>query len=311
MPPGNLSDIISCKQKKLAHLLGKYGRGEREVLNNSARKQKILKEAGDLFVHQEKGFTVHVRLDRGNELLWVVDYEVSASKNFYNYLWELARHLNVGKIIFPVRPYDLYLLKNEWFVMEGYLDGFFAGVPGCFLAGFRNPGRALSSSLAEEQRALTRILISRRTRQTFLPPGIKITQATENDAATLNLILKTNPARIVSALRKGDVYLVARQAEKITGVVAAERDLKYKRAEITRYAILPEYQNSHLSNVLFRALGEKCRSLGIHCLYSLVKASAYELNLALHNSGFLFRGTLVNNCSVAERFENLHIWVLP
>lgn len=281
------------------------------MFQNGAVKIKTLKKAGSRTIHREKGFTVYFRLDKSNELLWVEDYEVAATEKFYTFLWNLARQHELGKIAFPIRPYDLYLLKNERFIVEGYLDGFFAGVPGCFLAGYLQPGRVLSSSLAEEQRILNRILTSPRTSPKALPADIKIGPATENDAAFVSVITGSNPAQVISSLKKGDICLVARQKGTVTGAVVAERDFKYQRAEITRCSVLPEHRNSSLVKILLKTLAEKCRSLGIKCIYSLARASSDDLNLTLHNSGFLFRGTLINHCSAAGRFENLHIWMLP
>jgi len=281
------------------------------LFQNEAVRRNTRQTAGNPMIYQEKGFTVHFRLDKSNELLRVEDYEVAAAENFYAFLWDLAHQQKLGKIIFPVRPYDLYLLKNERFVMEGYLDGFFAGVPGCLLAGYLQPGRVLSSTLAEEQRILNGILTSPRTSSKTLSADIKIGPVTEKEAAVLNEITGNDLAQVTSSLKKGDLCLVARQGETVAGAIVAERNGKYQRAEITRCSVLPAYRQSNLMNILLNALAEKCRSLGIKCVYSLTRASSYDFNLTLHNSGFLFRGTLINHCSVGGRFENLHLWMLP
>jgi len=262
-------------------------------------------------IHREKGFTVHFRLDKANELLWVEDYEIAAKESFYAFLWNLAREQQLGKIIFPVRPYDLYFLKNDQFIAEGYLDGYFAGVPGYIMAGYRQPARVLSASLAEEQRILNGILTSPRACSQTLPAGIRIETATENKTAVSSRDPGNDPARIVSSVKKGDLCLVARQGEKIAGAVTAERNLKYRRVKITGFSVLPAYRQSNLINILFRTLAEKCRSLGIKCIYSLTQASSGQLNRTLHNAGFLFRGTLINHWAAGGRFENLHLWLLP
>lgn len=260
-------------------------------------------------IYKDKGFTVQVSPDVGNKLLWVIDYEVSAKDHFYRFLWKYAHKHNLGKIIFPVRPYDLYLLKDERFVMEGYIDGFFAGAPGCILAGYPQPRRVLSASLAEEQRALSKILTLKRKKTSPLPAGIQIRQATENEASALGLMLKINQTRITSALKKGYLCLVAWQEKKVIGAATAEHNFKYARSEITHCTIIPEYRDNVLLSAILESLQEKCHFLGIKCVYSLVKSSSYRMSLALHRAGYLFRGTLINNCYTAGQFENINIWV--
>lgn len=279
------------------------------MLTNRLSAQEVSNCCNWRFVYREDGFTAHVLLDRNNELLWVDDYEVAAKNDFYSFLWKLARQNNLGKIIFAVRPYDLYLLKNEGFIWEGYVDGFFAGVPACFLAGYLQPGRSLSSSLAEEQRTLSKILTLRGESQNIPPAGTKIRQATKNDTGTCHLFLKSEPSGIVSTRRKGNLSLIAWQKEKPAGVVTAACDLKYKRAEIIHCAALPGFEEGDILRSLLASLVQKCQALGIKCIYALARASSSPINLALHNSGYLFRGTLINNCSVTGQFENAHIWV--
>ncbi len=279
------------------------------MLKNNARERTAGQKSNYRYVYQEKGFSVQVRLEKSNQLLWVTDYEIAVKDNFYSFLWELARKHGAGKIVFPLRPYDLYLLKNERFVMEGYVDGFFAGVPGCFLAGYPKPGRALSSSLAKEQRLLSRILTSPRKETPSLPAGIKIRPATENDAPFLSLMLQENPGGITSSIKKGDIYLAAWRGDQLAGVASAACDLKYGRAEIVHCLTLPEHQNNGLTSALLRSLQEKCRSLGIKCLYYLARASSYQANFTFHSLGYLFRGTLINNRYTKGQFENINIWV--
>ncbi|MGQ9824866.1 MAG: hypothetical protein ACUVSK_07695, partial [Desulfotomaculales bacterium] len=77
---------------------------------------------GKKIIFAEKYFRTELVIDQSHQRLLVVDYEAAEGKYLCRFLWKTARENNTGKILFPVRPYDLYFLNTDQFVPEGYVD---------------------------------------------------------------------------------------------------------------------------------------------------------------------------------------------
>lgn len=262
---------------------------------------------GKKLFYAEKEFRADLVIDHSHQRLLVVDYEAADERYLCRFLWKTARENNVGKILFPVRPYDLYFLNTGQFVLEGYVDGFFCGVPGCFLAGFPEAARATNRTFKKEQRSLMEILSNLERKEGSLPPDIKIEEAKGGDPS-LEAILKGVLGNLFLFPEKKKIIFTARQKGKVIAAAAAALSNRYKRAEITAFLSASTGQTC-LGVALFSALLNRCRQLGFKYFYGLAPASSLQENHLFHQAGFLFRGTLVNNSLREDRLENTNLWV--
>ncbi len=271
--------------------------------------------------HKESSFWVCAGLDRTSERIWVTDYEVADPAALRAYLIQLAFKEGLDKIILPARPEDLNRLQGDGFKLEGTIDGYFQGRDGHFLAAFPRAGRSRSLAPSHQRKMLTEI----RGRKSFppvkLPPGFTLSRAGTRDISSMVDLFRhvfasyptpvDDPAYLASSIEKGDLFMVVYHGRRLVSVAAAEIGPLRQRAELTNCATDPDFRGMGLNTLLLEQIEGACLDAQVGCLYSLARASSYGMNLVFHRLGYQFRGTMINNCHIAGRFEDMNIWVRP
>lgn len=270
--------------------------------------------------HQEE-FSVLAKVDKENRRIWIHKYQVKDHSVFSKFLTEWAKEDELEKIIFPVREEDLNHFRKDGFFEEGVIENYFQDSKGYFLSAYPCSQRGKSEFLHEEQGMLKEILSQPRMIKICLPEEFILRQATKDDIPSMaNLFRKVfasyptpvyDPHYLHRTLTKGDLYMVIYDGQHLAGVATAEIDWDYSRAELTNCATHPDYRGLGLNTILLKDLEQYCLAQQIRCLYSLARSSSYGMNLVLHRLGYVFRGTLINNCHIDGRFEDMNIWVRP
>jgi len=209
--------------------------------------------------------------------------------------------------------------QGEGFYTEGVIPGYFDGIDACFLAAFPSQSRSVSASLSQDLKMLREILqrpkkYIKKTQQNFF-----ISNASEKDipfmALLFSQVFSSYPTPVhdlhylTEAMDKGDIYMVIYCGHRLVGVASAEIQREQGRAELTNCAIDQNFRGEGLITALLDKIRATCLSHNIKCLYSLARASSYGMNLALHRLGYVYSGTLKNNCHIGGDFENMNIWV--
>ncbi|MEG6522276.1 putative beta-lysine N-acetyltransferase [Desulfotomaculum sp. 1211_IL3151] len=266
-------------------------------------------------------FFLQANLDEYNRRIWIQDYRVNNATALRFFLLDLAKVQNLEKIIFPVKEADLHLLRGEEFRLEGVIKGYFQGADAYFLTFYLSEKRCRSGSLLQEKQLLEKILGQPREYQSVLPKGFSLKLATgehtKDMAELFNTVFSSyptpvyDPSYLREAIQTGDIYVVCYEDHTLAGVSTAEIDWNQRHAELTNCATHPDYRGMGLNTILLKRLEENCRTKGIHCLFSLSRASSYGMNLVLHRLGYEVQGRLINNCHIAGDYENMNIWVKP
>jgi len=274
----------------------------------------------EVIKHQGKNFLIEALMDKINRRIWVADYSVRDHRALRAYLVEMALRKGLEKIVFPVRVTDEEKIKGPFLIREGSVRGYFNGEDASFLAAYPSPDRGCSGTLEGERDLLKKI---------FSDPGsvqksigdLTVRKAGREDLQSMadlfSRVFITYPTPVFdahyleSALAKGDLYLVAQSGGLLVGVAAAEINREQGRAELTNCATDPGFRGRGVNTFLLREIEKICLSRGIKCLYSLARASSYGMNLVFHRLGYSFGGTLINNCHIGGRFENMNIWDRP
>jgi putative beta-lysine N-acetyltransferase len=275
----------------------------------------------DIIQRRDDHFSVQVRPEGISRRLWVTGYSAVSPGALQGYLLDLARRLDMGKIIFPVRSSDAPAFAGHGFIEEGRIPGYFNGEDAHFLAAFPAPERSVSPTLAAEKRMLREIRKRPGHWNYQTSSTIKIRRAVKDDAVPLAGLFRKafdsyptpvfDPQYLSKSMDGGHLFMVACRSGKIVAAAAAEIDYGRQRSEMSDCATSPEYRGLGLNSALLRQIARECASLDIRCMFSLARASSYGMNLVLHRLGYIYGGTLVNNCHIGGRLENMHIWTLP
>lgn len=216
---------------------------------------------------------------------------------------------------------DIDKLTGNGFKKEGVIPGYFNGDDSHFLAAYISKRRSFSRTLSDERSILKEILSRPSGWQGHLPYGFTLRIADAEDCENMSRLFQKvfssypspvfDPEHLKNSLKKGNIFMVAYNGRKLASVAAAETEPECGRAELTNCATDPELRGMGLNTLLLISIEKMCLSRDITCLYSLARASSYGMNLVFHRLGYEFSGTLINNCHIGGRYENMNVWVKP
>lgn len=269
------------------------------------------------FEYKSDSFQLKATMDNTNKRLWVTHCEYQNLVKMQRYLLLYAKKLSFEKVILPVK--DVKIENYGYFTLEGRVRGYFNGEDGVFLAGYANPRRSMSLYLKDQNSLLVDVM-KKVYHKTISPPGYEIRKAVKDDAKEMagvfRSVFKTYPSPVfrqqylVNRMNAGDSFWLALNNGRIAAISSVEVDYNSSRVEMTDFATLPEYRGLGLASVLLGKMGEQCRSLGVNCLFSLARASSFGMNSVFCRHGYHFGGTLINNCHICGKFENMNVWYL-
>lgn len=232
---------------------------------------------------------------------------------------KIAADEQYGKIIIKARQEDVVLFLSIGYVLEAIVDHYFSGNNMYFLCKFLQSERRNSDVWHEEDELLENILSSKLIDSKQSSHEYSLVKCTENDAEQLADLYKTvfkvypvpmnNPMYIKKCMREGSVFLAYEHDGKMISAVSAEVNQKYRNAEITDCATLPDYRKFKLMQFLIARLEDELRSRRIYCLYSIARANSYGMNAVFHRLHYMYRGRLANNCYIFEDIEDMNVWV--
>ncbi len=277
--------------------------------------EKKTETNNSLWVYKSKAFDLEATADYRNKRIWVIRCQYQDVLEMQDYLYSYAVESGLEKIILPVMEEENYGM----FKPEGRIKGYFNGKDAVFLAGYTQPRRGLSPSLMDERKLLDEV-IQKEYKKVYQPEGYEFRDASQDDTREMTEVFSRvfetypspvfQPEYLIKRMKDGDKFWLAIIYGKIAAISSAEIDYRNSRAEMTDFATLPEYRGQGLASVLLDKMGRACRGLGINCLFSLARASSFGMNSVFYRHGYVFGGTLKNNCHISGGYENMNIWYL-
>ncbi|HEY3368181.1 MAG TPA: putative beta-lysine N-acetyltransferase [Symbiobacteriaceae bacterium] len=265
-------------------------------------------------------FQVRLQVDRRNQRLKVLAYRYAEVAPLADCLVETARVHGLGKIVLCARDSDWDAFLSRGFALEGRLDRFYNGAPGCYMAYFLDGDRLCSGRHEQHQEILEGVLGQPIAPAGDLPAGYALVTADAAMADELATVYDqvfasypsplTDGAYVRELMASGEgLFLAVTSEGRIVSAAAAEIERADGNAELTNCATLPDYRGEGLMAVLIEAL-ERANH-GATCLYSMARACSFGMNLVLHRAGYTFRGRLISHASIDGRFEDLNLWEHP
>jgi putative beta-lysine N-acetyltransferase len=266
------------------------------------------------------GYTIDVVVSDLNQRLQVLEAAVDDPAAAVAALDRRAREAGYGKVFWKARSGLADELVAAGLRAEATIDGYFNGDDATVVAAYLDPDRARRRD-ASEQDAILAAVRSRRPRPEPrpLPGGYAAATAAESDAHDLAWLYGevfasypfpiSDPGYLIETMRSHVVYRIVRNGDgRLVAAASAETAPRLGNAEMTDFATLPDQRGLGLALGLLAALEDEMRQRGIFNLYTIARARSAGMNQVFANRGYRWTGTLVNNCHIAGRFEDMHVW---
>ncbi len=96
--------------------------------------------------------------------------------------------------------------------------------------------------------------------------------------------------------------------DRLVGVSSAETDVKNGTAEMTDFAVLPDFRGYKLAYRLLQEMEEFITNRGFRVAYTIARAVSYGMNKTFANADYTYGGTLVNNTQISGKIESMNVW---
>lgn len=278
---------------------------------------------GEVNLGGRQGQSSPLLWDERNQRLKVFSWELRSLESEEREWISQAIRRKCDKVIIYAKYRDVAAFQDLGYLLEGRIDGFFAGRHAYLLAKFLTPERQTSR---EKQRA-DDILHLSLTKAVYqkpyqLPCGFVMRVAGSADAEPLARLYRSifplyptpigDPEYIKNNMAQGtNLYALVEKDGEIVCAASAEIDRIGKSAELTDCATIPELQGRGLLQALFVELEEQLAARGVYYLYTLTRAVSAGMNITAAKMGYVYRGRLINNCVISTGFEDMNIWVKP
>lgn len=270
-----------------------------------------------------EGFAVHAVHSELNRRIQVVEYEGADLRAMVAELEQEGRNRGFGKVFLKAPIADRIPLEEAGMCAEATIEGYFAGEPAVVMSMFLDDERRYRPFAEQQEEVLTAI----RARPAdpslpALPAGYCMSVAGPDDAEELAALYGTvfasypfpivDPGFLTRTMASHVVYRVLRDGEgSVVAAASADTDPEHANAEMTDFATLPDQRGLGLAQHLLAALEDDMSERGIPNLYTIARARSAGMNRVFYNRGYDWTGTLVNNCHIAGRFEDMHVWCKP
>jgi lysine 2,3-aminomutase len=234
---------------------------------------------------------------------------------------QLAREKGYTKIFGKIRPALLPCFISYGFKAEAFIPGFFKGKDDCIIASkFYDKNRAVADKadlkrfleLFENGKNVNRNSVS-------INNGFECMTLNQEDAGAISKVMKQvfasypfpvdDPAYIRQTMENNhSIYFGIKENNQLMAVSTAETDMEEKNAEMTDFAVLPQYRGKKLAGRLLSVMEEALRPAGLKTLYTIARLKEPGMNKTFINAGYRYSGTLVNNTNISGSIESMNIF---
>ena len=280
-------------------------------------------EANTLARLDGDGFSAKVYFSPLNQRIQVLEYEARDTRVMVEGLGKGAREAGFGKVFLKAPMHQRADFEDAGMEAEAIITGYFAGQPAVVMSLFLEADRR-ERPFADEQDEILDTIRARPADPSVadLPDGYRLLLAEPSDADELAELYRlvfasypfpiTEPDYLVGTMHSHVLYRIVRDGDgAIVAAASAETDAAHRNAEMTDFATLPSERGLGLAQHILAALEDDMVEREIPHLYTVARARSAGMNRVFYNRGYRWTGTLVNNCHIAGRFEDMHVWCAP
>lgn len=260
-----------------------------------------------------------IQYGESNNRVFLLKYDPADNTKILPELDRLAKDGGYTKIVTKIHTGDLPDFILNGYKVEAYIPKFYKGKTDCVMASKffekkrgKTPKKLLKtfSSLIDSVNGDSTIMGMN---------GFTIRRLEEADAVPVTEVLKRvfetypfpvhKPEYILKTMRsRSAVYFGIWDSEKLIGVSTAETDFDNQNAEMTDFAVLPEYRGQNLASHLLNFMEKEMKPEGIKTAYTVARLAEPGMNKTFLKAGYKYSGTLVNNTNIAGSIESMNIF---
>ena len=254
---------------------------------------------------------------KDNNRIYLLKYREEDPGNLLHHLTAMARENGYGKIIAKVPAPAQPAFLGDDYQTEAYIPGFFDGKQGVFfMAKYFAPARR---QIPTKNLTIISTLLANpgdsTTQKRSFPIDIMQPENADEMAALYRQVFKTYPFPITDpdylqqTMHDGSViYFGIRHQGQLIGLSSAELDREAKNAEMTDFAVLPDYRGQNLAGQLLKAMEVHMKQQLIKTLYTIARLNNPGMNKTFIKQDYHYSGLLTNNTNISGQIESMTVY---
>ncbi len=234
-------------------------------------------------------------------------------------LTNIAASKDVSKIFAKIPESHAASFLSRGFEKEAEVPNMFDGEDGVFLSLYRYPWRRELGNMDELDNVLS-VAKSKHGKGNVstLPISLNMRRLLPEDACLLaNLYGQTfetypfpitDPEFVRQEMDEGSRFIGVFEGDQLVGAASAEVSKDGLSAEMTDFAVNPDFRAMGIAGALLRALEKDCDETGIKCLFTIARGCSYGINSLFSKGGYEYGGRLINNTNISGSLESMNVW---
>ncbi|WKY43687.1 putative beta-lysine N-acetyltransferase [Eubacteriaceae bacterium ES2] len=266
----------------------------------------IIKTKDMLYQHGKSSNRIYImNIDQAAENIAINELEKLAVENHYTKI--------IAKVPRNLSPlFESYQFKREAFVPDFYQSG-----EDCFfMSKYYNENR-IKPEYPEKIDAVLHLAKSKKIDRSSIQNQFtvkRLRQKHVDDMITLfTKVFASYPFPIFDPnylLSTFDevFYFGFFDQQKLIACASCETDFLNGNAEMTDFAVLPEYRGQKLAVKLLMEMEIYMQKKEIRTLYTIARALSTSMNCTFGKMGYSYGGTLYNNTQISGSIESMNVW---
>jgi len=255
-----------------------------------------------------------------NDRIYLLKLNDSDVEQLLLKLDDLASDQGYTKIFGKVRSEAFPAFLAYGYIVEAFVPGFFDGSEDCMMVSkFFDIKRSLPQ--VEELELFMKMLNRSKNNDNRADSGTEynVIRLDRQDAGEITDVFKDvfltypfpvhDPDYITETMSTGKArYFGIRDNDMLIAVSTAEIDMTSKNAEMTDFAVLPDYRGNGLAYHMLLFMEKDMKDAGIKTAYTIARLKELGTNKTFIKAGYKYAGTLVNNTNIGGSIESMNIF---
>jgi len=257
--------------------------------------------------------------NRDSNRIYLMDLSPDDFPQIIDRMKQLAENEDYTKIFAKVPARHAPSFIREGYVTEAFIPGFYNGTEDAFFLMFYTDQQRQQP----EQGALTSFqeLLNQPVNENIQPLSTSYSlkklepQDAQKMTGVFRRVFESYPFPIfeeefiIKSMREdGTAYFGAWHNGSLVAISSAECSNKYKNAEMTDFAVIPEHRGQRLAVHLLGYMEKVLIMEGYKTFYTIARLHSLSMNKTFYNLGYKYSGTLHNNTQISGKIESMNVW---
>lgn len=255
-----------------------------------------------------------------SDRIYLMKYNDKRREELYRSMMELALEKNYGKIFIKVPQTQEDFFRVRGFKREAVVPRYYGEIDCLFLAKYLKKEREkVSDSQMQQCRSVLEATNSGSVPEdSSVEFPYSIRQLELQDIPSMSQIyqrvFESYPFPIhdedflKESMKAHVFYFGCFKDQRMIGLSSAECDPQTLSAEMTDFAVLPDFRGKRIASHLLEEMESFIGKSGYRTAYTIARAMSFGMNKTFANASYTLGGTLINNTQISGQIESMNVW---